>query len=341
KEPSARPATAGAFAYLLSLQTTGNDWLRRQADAINRQHRSKLTLLAVRLQWLSWLLIGLILMATVKLPGLRPLQAGLVFGSLWLLIAAITIWKQNSVTAACALFLEQTRKTGKTEVEAGAIVRGIRQRSGAMARATLAELAGFARKLTSFKLSEIRRWADSLLIVPPLMQEGLNVDEATRRSAKLIEPLRRKLAYPFFSKLLAFALTLTAWQIMLAIWGVTLDGVRMKLNEATFLKLPLILALCFTAFSLSLKSSIEQAVLYLTARQALGEITAEEACLPFRQGEEDRPHGWLLSFKTYAPVCAILLLMADLQYLKFYWMSSAINSRDIYTVKALQAAGVP
>src|SRR5262249_14099224 len=35
------------------------------------------------------------------------------------------------------------------------------------------------------------------------------------------------------------------------------------------------------------------------------------------------------------------LLMADLQYLKFYWMSSAINSRDIYTVKALQAAGVP
>src|SRR5262249_2595011 len=29
KEPSARPATAGAFAFLLSLQTTGNDWLRR------------------------------------------------------------------------------------------------------------------------------------------------------------------------------------------------------------------------------------------------------------------------------------------------------------------------
>src|SRR5215475_1215751 len=116
KEPSARPATAGAFAFLLSLQSTGDDWLRRQADAVSRRHRLKLTELAARLQWLSWLLIGLILMATVKLPGLRPLQAGLVFGSLWLMIAAVTLWKQNSVTAACTLFLEQTRITAKTEV---------------------------------------------------------------------------------------------------------------------------------------------------------------------------------------------------------------------------------
>ena len=119
KEPSARPATAGAFAFLLNLQTTGNDWLRRQADAINRRDRFKLAALAVRLQWWSWLLIGLVLMATVKLPGLRPLQTGLVFGYLWLLIAAITLWKQNSVTAACALFLEQTRKTAKTETDHG------------------------------------------------------------------------------------------------------------------------------------------------------------------------------------------------------------------------------
>jgi eukaryotic-like serine/threonine-protein kinase len=82
KDPSARPATAGAFAFLLGLQPTGNDWLRRQADAVNRQERFKLTELTVRVQWRSWLLIGSILMATVKLPGLRPLQAGLVFGSL-------------------------------------------------------------------------------------------------------------------------------------------------------------------------------------------------------------------------------------------------------------------
>src|SRR5262249_57796502 len=36
KEPSARPATAGAFAFLLSLQTTGDDWLRRHAHAPHR-----------------------------------------------------------------------------------------------------------------------------------------------------------------------------------------------------------------------------------------------------------------------------------------------------------------
>jgi serine/threonine protein kinase/ankyrin repeat protein len=341
KDPSARPATAGAFAFLLSLQLKGNDWLRQQADAINRRHRFKLTDLAARLQWPSWLLIGLTLMATVKLPGLRPLQAGLVFGFLWLLIAAITLWKQNSVTAACALFLEQTRKPAKTDVDTGAIVKTIRRRSVALARATWAEWAGLARKLCSFKLAEIRRWVDSLLIVPPMLQEGLSVDEAEQRSARLIASLRRKLTYPFFRRLLAFALVLTAWQVMLVIWGNTLDGGRRGLEEAVIIRLPLMLALCFIAFSLSLKSSIEQAVLYLTARQALGEITTEEAELPFRQEMEARPRGSWLSFKTYAPACALLLLTCALQFLKFPLMSVVINQSDIYTVKALQASGVP
>src|SRR5499426_3506421 len=243
KEPSTRPATAGAFAFLLNLQLKGNDWMRQQADAINRRHRFKLTVLAVRLQWPSWLLTGLILMATVKLPGLRPLQAGLVFGLLWLLIAAITLWKQNSTTAACALFLEETRITAKPDVAAGAIVRAIRRRSGALARATWTEWAGLARKLCSFKLAEIKRWSDSLLIVPPLMQEGLSVDESRKRSAKLIEPLRRKMAYPFFRRLLAFALVLTAWQVMLVIWGHTLDGGRRGLKEAIIIWLPQMLVL--------------------------------------------------------------------------------------------------
>jgi serine/threonine protein kinase/ankyrin repeat protein len=341
KEPSARPATVGAFAFLLSLQLKGNDWIRQQADAINRRHRFKLTELAVRLQWPSWLLIGLALMATVKLPGLRPLQAGLVFGFLWLLIAAITLWKQNSVTAACALFLEQTRITAKTDVKAGAIVRATRRRSGALARATWTEWAGLARKLCSFKPAEIGRWADSLLIVPPLAQEGLSVDEAAKRSAKLIEPLRRRLAYPFFRRLLAFALVLTSWQVMLVIWGVTLHFGRRGLTNAIIIWLPLMLAHCFIAFGLSLKSSIEQAALYGAARQALGEGAAETDGPPYRQDVEARPRGLWLSFKTYAPTCALLLLMGAVQLQKFPLMSAAINGHGIYAVKALQAAGAP
>jgi serine/threonine protein kinase/ankyrin repeat protein len=341
KEPSARPATAGAFAFLLSLQLKSNDWLRQQSDAINRRHRFKLTELAVRLQWPSWLLTGLILMATVKLPGLRPLQAGMVFGFLWLFIAAITLWKQNSVTAACTLFLEQARKTGKTEVETGAIVKAIRRRSGALARATWAELSGLARKLCSFKLSEIRRWSDSILIIPPLLQEGLSVDEATQRAAKLIEPLRRKLAYPFFRRLLAFALVLTAWQVTLVSWGVTLDGGRRGLTEAIIIWLPSMLAHCFIAFSLSLKSSIEQVVLYGAARQALGEGAAETDGPLYHRDVEGGPRGLWLSFKTYAPTCALLLLMGAVQFQKFPLMSAAISSREIHTVKALQATGVP
>src|SRR5262249_20676210 len=96
-----------------------------------------------------------------------------------------------------------------------------------------------------------------------------------------------------------------------------------------------------TAFSLSLKSSIEQAALYLTARQALGEITADAAGLPLRHDAEARPRSWWLYFKTYAPTCALLLLTGALQFLKFPLMSSAIDSRELHTVKALQAAGVP
>jgi hypothetical protein len=341
KEPAARPATAGAFAFLLNLQTEGNSRILQQADVINRQHRFKLMWLSVRLQWWSWLLIGLTLMATVKLPGLRPLQTGLVFGLLWLIIAATTLWKQNSVTAACTLFLEQTRKTAGAGADLQSIVSTIKQRSGALAKATFAEFSGVVRKLRSFKLAEIKRWADSLLIIPPLIQEGLSVGEAAQHSAKLSEPLRRKLAYPAFRRLLAFALVLTAWQVMLVLWGGALEGGRRELSDAITYWLPLTLAICFTAFSLSLKSSIEQAVLYLTARQALGEVPADAVGLPLRQEAENRSSRWWTYFKTYAPTCALLLLMADLQFLKFPLMSKAINSQEIYTVKALQAAGTP
>lgn len=343
KEPSARPATAGAFAFLLSLQSTGNEWLRQQADAVNRQYRGKLIKLAVRLQWWSWLLIGLPLMATVKLPGLRPLQAGLVFGFLWLMIAAVTLWRQNSVTAACALFLEQAGNTAKTEIDTRNIARAARRRSGALARATWAELAGLVRKLLSFKPAEIRRAADSLLIVPPLAQEDLSVNEAAQRSAKLAEPLRRKTAYPFFRRLLAFALVLTTWQTMLTLWGFMVDmsGNRIILGDTIILTLLPMLALCFTAFSFSLKSSIEQAVLYLTARQARGEISAEEAGPPLQQNVEAGRPGLWLSFKIYAPACALILMIGYLQFQKFPLMSAAINSGGVYTVKALQATGVP
>jgi hypothetical protein len=327
KEPAARPATAGAFAFLLNLQTEGNAWLRQQADAINRQHRFKLAALAVRLQWWSWLLIGLTLMATVKLPGLRPLQAGLVFGLLWLLITVTTLWRQNAVTAACTLFLEQARKTAKAETDVGSVVSAVRQRSGALIQATFAELSGLVRKLRSFKLAEIRRWADSLLIVPPLIQEGLDVGEAAQRSAKLSEPLRRKLAYPTFRRLLALALVLTAWQVMLVIWGSTLDGGRRVLSEAIIFRLPLILAISLIVFSVSLKSSIEQAMLYLGARQALGEVTADAARLPLRQEAEAKPSRWWPYFKTYAPACALLVLMSGFQLPRYSTRANSILSK--------------
>ncbi|HZS07532.1 MAG TPA: protein kinase [Blastocatellia bacterium] len=341
KEPEARPATAGAFAFLLNLQTAGNGWLREQADAVSRQHRYKLAVLAVRLQWPGWLLTGLILMATVKLPGMRPALTVAVFGLLWLAITATTLWRQNAVTAACTLYVEQTRKTAKNDADARGIVRTVRQRSGALAGAAFAGVSGIVHKLCSFRPAQIRRWADCLLIVPPLVQEGLSVRAAAERSAALIEPVRRKAVYPFFRRLIAVALVLTAWQVMLMFWGDTLDGGRRQLREAIFFKLPVILAVCFTAFSLGLKSSIEQAVLYLTARQALGEVTADSTGLHIRQDAETRPRGWWPWVKTYVPACALVVLLGGFQFIKFPVMTNAVNSGNIHTVKALHASGAP
>jgi ankyrin repeat protein len=113
------------------------------------------------------------------------------------------------------------------------------------------------------------------------------------------------------------------------------------LTEAIIFWLPQMLALCYIAFSLSLKSSIEQAVLYAAARQALGEGAAETDGPPYRQDVEARSRGLWLSFKTYAPTCALLLMMGALQVQKFPLMSVAIDAREIHTVKALQATGVP
>ena len=78
-----------------------------------------------------------------------------LFGLLWLIVAAIIIWGQNATAAACALFIEQKEENPKTDLRP--IVAGVRRRRRDLAR------AGFR------------------LIIPLLIHEGLNVEEAKRR----------------------------------------------------------------------------------------------------------------------------------------------------------------
>jgi ankyrin repeat protein len=197
------------------------------------------------------------------------------------------------------------------------------------------------RHLLSFKLNGIKHWADSLLIVPPLVGEGLSVAEAAQKSAKLVEPLRRKMVYPNFRRWMALALVLTTWQMMLVMLGMTLDGRRRELYDSVVFRLPILLALCVTAFNLGLKSSLEQAILYLTARSASGEITADASGLSSTHEKDHKTRGWWLSFKTYGLTGALFLLVGSLQFLKFPLMHMAMYSPYIYTVKTLQTTGVP
>src|SRR5262249_22763572 len=145
----------------LQLRSAGNRLVRLQADALNRKHRWKFVEIALRLQWKGWLLSLLSLFATLKLPGMSAVMSVGVFGSLWLIIAAITILGQNATVAALALFLEQMEGGAKPETELRSVIAAARRRSRDLARAVFT------------------------LAIPPMIREGLSVEEARRRWAAL------------------------------------------------------------------------------------------------------------------------------------------------------------
>src|SRR5262245_17029627 len=161
KDKNARPATAGAFAFQLQLHSLGNQWLRQQADALNRKYKWKFIGIALRTQWVGWFLSLLLAFATLEFPGMSSVMSVAVFGLIWLVIATITILGQNSTTAACALFMEQIEDGAKQTTDLRSIFAAVRRRS---------------RDLV---LSACR------LIIPPLINGELSVKDAKRRSAQL------------------------------------------------------------------------------------------------------------------------------------------------------------
>src|SRR5262249_27214438 len=159
---------------------------------------------------------------------------------------------QNATTAACALFIEQTEGSPKTDLRP--IIARVRHRRRDLARA-------------AFRL-----------IIPPLIHEGLSVEEARRRWRMLREPIRRHTAYTLFSRILAFALGLTVSQQILTASAFFLDlGLRYfditrevflhDMSNSMFFWLPMALTVGIAAFSLNTKSAIEQSVIYLAARK--------------------------------------------------------------------------
>src|SRR5262249_39320051 len=242
----------------------------------------------------------------------------------WMIIAAIRIRRQNAPAAAFAFLLEQMEGAAKPETGLRPIVAAARRRSRDLARA-------------AFRL-----------IIPPLMREGLSVEEARRRWATLTGPIRREIAYTLFRRVLAFAFALTAAQQILIASAFPLDRGRdfntpqvfmVAMSKRVFFWLPFALMIWIVAFSLSLKSAIEQFVLYLAARKARGEIPLEQgALLPTSETWQIR---WRAHWKTYAPACVIVALMIGFHLSKFVWMTRRVMDGDLYSVKAAHASGVP
>jgi len=362
KDKNARPATAGAFASQLQLHSEGAEWIRRRADALSRKYRWKFFEIALRMQWKGWLFSLLLLFATLKLPGMSSVMSVAVFGLLWLVIAAITTWGQNATTAACALFLEQVEGATKSETGLLSIVAGVRNRGRDLARASFVEIVSPFRNLPALRLSGAGQWAskifDHTLIVPPLICEELSVEEARRRSAQLMAPVRRQTAYPLFRRVLVFALGLTVSQQILVASAFLLDrGLRdfnintrdvflHDMSNTLFFWPPIALIIGIVAFNMSLKSAIEQFVLYLAARKALGVIPLEQCALllqpdPAQRDSANWQARWRWHWKIYAPACAIIVLIIGFHLSKFPWMAERAKYADAYSVKAAHVSGVP
>jgi serine/threonine protein kinase/ankyrin repeat protein len=324
KDKKARPATAGAFAFQLQLRSEGNQWVRAQADALGRKYRWKFVDIAIRTQWKGWLLSLLLAFATLGLPGMSSAMSVALFGLLWLTVAAIIIWGQNATTAACALFIEQTEGNPKADLRP--VVAGARRRRRDLAR-------------SAFRL-----------IIPPLIHEGLSVEEAKRRWRAMAAPIRRQYAYTLFRRVLAFALGLTVSQqiltasaflfdIGLIYFNITRDVFLHDMSNSMFFWLPTAVTVGIAAFSLVTKSAIEQSVIYLAARKSLGEISLEPyALLPDSENWLPR---WRQRLNTYAPACAIIVLILGFHVSKFPWMIERMRDANLYSVKALHASGVP
>ena len=186
------------------------------------------------------------------------------------------------------------------------------------------------------------------LIIPPLIHEGLSVGEAKRRWQTLKAPIRRQIAYTLFRRVLSFALALTVAQQILIASALPLDRGRefndpevflVAMSKTAFFWPPVALMFWIGAFSLSLKSAIEQFVLYLAAQKALGAIPFERhALIPASEiWQASRRAHW----KTYAPACAIIALMIGFHLSKFRWMAQRVMYGDVYSVKASHASGAP
>jgi serine/threonine protein kinase/ankyrin repeat protein len=320
KDKNARPASVGAFAFQLQLRSAGARWIRLQADTLNRQYRWKFVEIALRTQWKGWLLSFLLAFSALKLPGMSTMMSVAVFSLLWLAVAAITIWGQNATTAACALFLEQVEAGANLETELRSTVAAVRRRRRDLARAAFS------------------------LIIPLFIHEGTSFGEAKRRWDTLKSPVRGQIGYTLFRRVLAFALALTATQQILMASAFPLDRgmafntpqvFMVAMSKTAFFWPPVALTVWLVAFSLSLKSAIEQFSLYFAARKALGAVPFEQrALLPDSET-------WRAHWKTYAPACAIVVLMIGFHLAKFSWMTQRVMDGDLYSVKASHVSGVP
>ncbi|MCI0389091.1 MAG: protein kinase, partial [Acidobacteria bacterium] len=327
KDKNARPATAGAFAFQLQLHSVGNQWVRLEADALNRKYRWKLFALAFRMQCVGWLFSLMLLFATLGLPGMSSVMSVVVFGLLWLVTAAIAILGQNATTAAFALFLERMEGGANQAIDLRSIVATVRGRSRDLA------------------LSACR------LIIPPLIHEELRVEEARRRSVQLRAPIKRQAVYTLFRRILLFAASLTVLQQILTAAAFMLDRGPIDFNtrdvflrdmsNSMFFWPPIALIIGIVAFNLSLKSAIEQYVVYVAARKSLGATHLGHCALPPQQDSENRQVRWRSHLKTYAPSCAIIVLIIGFHLSKFPWMNDRMSSADLNSVKALNASGVP
>jgi ankyrin repeat protein len=189
------------------------------------------------------------------------------------------------------------------------------------------------------------------MIIPPMIQEELSVEEAKRRLDTLTASIRPQTAYTLFRRVLAFAVSLTSLQQVFTASAYVLDRGPIDFNtsqvflhdmsNSMFFWPPIALIIGMVAFNINLKSAVEQYVIYLAARKALGAVPFEQGALLPQRDSENRQALWRSHLKTYAPAFALIVFIIGFHLSKFPWMNDRIEYSDLYSVKALHASGVP
>ena len=294
-----RPANAGAFVFRLELEIGKGDWIRRQARALYKRYRWQWRALGVLAPLPAGLAASGLLLGTLMLPPMNEASTFLIAIVLWAAIVFFTMLGQASTIAACSLFTDEKLRKSATDTGLRSILRSVRERTVDLGYGIISASTQRFRQLISRKRPDLGQLPFVSFVGPAIVEDAdeacstgfsrnVTSDGSTTCAVTRAETLFagvRTLAQQFFPKrILLFGGMLALWQVMFVTFGAWLDEIAFGCYTSNCARpepfvvealIPLAMLATFVLFRMNLRSSIEQSLLYWSARKVNGEINDE------------------------------------------------------------------